>query len=424
MNTIYIIALTLLFFIGCANAPVVPVEEKPRLNELTIENNSTNQAPMLEVASAELELNATVAQENISFDLQPLPRVPLSISEHMPKTALVSTKFCTLPEWEKENFQEALGAFVNSCKTKKTQTLYSDLCHRAKESKDAKAFIEQEFTPYQINAGNGSKTGLLTGYYEPQLRGSLRKTKIYKYPVHKTPDDLIIVDLGSLYPELAKYRLRGKVVGNKLVPYHTRKDAQKQNQTPEDIICYVDSKIDLFFLEIQGSGRVLLENGENIYIGYDNQNGHPYKAIGKYLVSKKEMKLEEVSLQSIRAWLEKNPSRIDEVLNYNDSLVYFKQKDKPASGSLGIELTPKRSIAIDRNFIPLGSLLYLSADVDENKFCNLVVAQDTGGAINGAIRADLFLGHGEEAMQTAGKLKSEDLKLWILLPKHAKAGGL
>ncbi|MBA3026879.1 MAG: transglycosylase [Sulfurimonas sp.] len=341
----------------------------------------------------------------------------------MPKTTLVGTKFCYLPEWEKENFQEALAAFVNSCKTKKTQTLYSDLCHRAQETKDAKAFLEKEFTPYQINASDGCKTGLLTGYYEPQLRGSLTKTEVYKYPVHKTPDDLIIVDLGSVYPELKKYRLRGKIVGNKLVPYYARKDSEKQDNTPENIICYVDSKIDLFFLEIQGSGRVLLDNGENIYIGYDNQNGHPYKAIGRYLVKKKELKLEDVSLQSIRAWLEKNPARIDEVLNYNDSLVYFKQKDKPASGSLGIELTPKRSIAIDRKFIPLGSLLYLSADVDENKFCNVVLAQDTGGAINGAVRADLFMGHGEDAMQTAGKLKSEDLKLWILLPKHAKEDG-
>ncbi|MFH1947989.1 MAG: murein transglycosylase A [Pseudomonadota bacterium] len=419
MKNMHLITLISLFFVGCTTTPVIPLEEAPQASEIiVVESNATSES-MQELPPLVLE-NVEKKPPEL---LLPLPRIPLKISEHMPKTTLVGTKFCYLPEWEKENFQEALAAFVNSCKTKKTQTLYSDLCHRAQETKDAKAFLEKEFTPYQINASDGCKTGLLTGYYEPQLRGSLTKTEVYKYPVHKTPDDLIIVDLGSVYPELKKYRLRGKIVGNKLVPYYARKDSEKQDNTPENIICYVDSKIDLFFLEIQGSGRVLLDNGENIYIGYDNQNGHPYKAIGRYLVKKKELKLEDVSLQSIRAWLEKNPARIDEVLNYNDSLVYFKQKDKPASGSLGIELTPKRSIAIDRKFIPLGSLLYLSADVDENKFCNVVLAQDTGGAINGAVRADLFMGHGEDAMQTAGKLKSEDLKLWILLPKHAKEDG-
>lgn len=426
MKNIHLITLISLFFVGCTAVPVAPGQEAPITPDIiVVENNNTVEAPVLEKLQ-ELTTTPTlieVAEKEEPALLKELPRMPLKISDYMPKTKLVGTKFCYLPEWEKENFQEALAAFVNSCKTKKTQTLYSDLCYRAQKSKNAKAFLEKEFTPYQIKEKDGSNAGLLTGYYEPQLRGSLIKSDIYKYPVHKTPEDLVTVDLGSIYPELKKYRLRGKIEGNKLVPYYARKDSDQHNDTPENIICYVDSKIDLFFLEIQGSGRVLLDNGENIFVGYDNQNGHPYRAIGRYLVQQKELKMEEVSLQSIRAWLEKNPSRIDEVLNYNHSLVYFQQRDKAASGSLGIELTPKRSIAIDRKFIPLGSLLYLSADVDENKFCNVVVAQDTGGAINGAVRADLFMGHGDAAMQTAGKLKSEDLKLWILLPKHAKAGG-
>jgi membrane-bound lytic murein transglycosylase A len=173
-------------------------------------------------------------------------------------------------------------------------------------------------------------------------------------------------------------------------------------------------------LEIQGSGRVRLRNGETIFLGYDNQNGHRYRAIGRYLVKIRALKYEEVSLQSIRAWLDKHPKRVDEVLNYNKSVVYFKQTHQSACGALGVCLTPKRSIAVDRRYIPLGSMLYLNADIKDKNVSKIVVAQDTGGAIKGAIRADMFLGFGKEARNIAGKLKSP-LKLWILLPKTKKA---
>lgn len=162
-----------------------------------------------------------------------------------------------------------------------------------------------------------------------------------------------------------------------------------------------------------------LTNGETIFIGYDNQNGHNYRAIGRYLVEIGALDIDNVSLQSIRAWLKNNPSRVDEVLNYNDSVVYFREKENPAVGSLGLPLTPERSIAVDRRYIPLGSMLYLSAKVKDKSVNKIVLAQDTGGAIKGEIRADLFLGHGEEAMSIAGRLKSP-LKLWILLPKNQK----
>ena len=230
---------------------------------------------------------------------------------------------------------------------------------------------------------------------------------------------MIIVDLSSIYPNLKNYRLRGRIKGNKLVPYYTRKET-KSHHVKAGVICYTDSKLDLFFLEIQGSGRVVLRNGETIFVGYDNQNGHRYRAIGRYLVKIGALKYEEVSLQSIRAWLNKHPKRIDEVLNYNKSVVYFKQTQKSASGALGVCLTPKRSIAVDRRYIPLGSMLYLNADIKDKNVSKIVVAQDTGGAIKGAIRADMFLGYGKEARNTAGKLKSP-LKLWILLPKTKKA---
>ena len=335
---------------------------------------------------------------------------------YLPKTHLLKSKFEKLPNWSNENYTLALESFINSCRSIKTKNIYRELCKKASMSLNPKYFLQNEFEPYEINSKDGKDEGLLTGYYEPLLKGSLIKEYPYIYPINKTPKDLIIVDLSSIYPGLKHYRLRGRVEGSKLVPYYTRKETRSKH-IESGVICYTDSKLDRFFLEIQGSGRISLDNGETIFVGYDNQNGHQYRAIGKYLVKKGELKMKEVSLQSIRKWLKENPKRVDEVLNYNKSVVYFKEKSQGASGSLGLKLTPKRSIAVDRRYIPLGSMLYLNADFKENNFSSVVVAQDTGGAIKGAIRADMFLGYGKEAREVAGELKSP-LKLWILLPKN------
>jgi membrane-bound lytic murein transglycosylase A len=260
---------------------------------------------------------------------------------------------------------------------------------------------------------------MLTGYYEPELHGSLTKSEVYKYPVYETPDDLVVVDLSSIYPELKKYRLRGKLEGSKLVPYDVREDVSKNGLVNASVICYVDSKIDLFFLEVQGSGRIVLDDGESIYVGYDNQNGHKYKSIGKYLVAHNEIALKDISLQTIKAWFEQHPKRVDEVLNYNPSLVFFKKREHKARGALGLDLTPLRSVAVDRAFIPLGSMLYMDAQTQSFDASRVVFAQDTGGAIKGALRADMFLGFGKEAGKIAGELKAP-LNLWVLVPKFQK----
>lgn len=338
--------------------------------------------------------------------------------ECLPKTYLIKSDFNLLPDWDEENYDEALNNFKSSCVSRQTKKLYPSLCTKVDNVNNSKDFFMSKFTPYEINTEGGDKIGMLTGYYEPFLRGSLTKDAKYKYPVYNSPRDLITVDLSSIYPDLKNFRLRGKLVGNKLIPYHTRKESS-QIDIDADVVCYVDSKIDLFFLEVQGSGRILLDNNETIFIGYSNQNGHKYKSIGRYLVSKGEIPLEDISLQSIRAWFVKNPSRVDEVLNHNKSVVYFKQNTQAAIGSLGLTLTPKRSIAVDKRFIPLGSMLYCNAEQNETKFSQIVQAQDTGGAIKGTIRADMFLGFGNDAREIAGRLKAP-LKLWILLPKNIK----
>ena len=336
----------------------------------------------------------------------------------LPKTLLKERSFEDLPNWDEENFDEALQNFQNSCNNSKTKKFYQDLCKNIDKVTNSKQFFTSNFIPYEINKEDGNVTGMLTGYYEPYLKGSLTKHGKYIYPVYETPNDLITVDLSSIYPDLKNYRLRGQVKGNKLIPYHTREQSSKIDVDAK-VICYVDSKIDLFFLEVQGSGRVLLDTGETIFIGFGNQNGHKYKSIGRYLVDIGEIPLEDISMQSIRAWFVKNPSRVDEVLNHNKSVVYFKQSQQAATGSLGIQLTPKRSIAVDKRFIPLGSMLYCSAEQNNVKFNRIVQAQDTGGAIKGTIRADMFLGFGDYAREIAGRLKAP-LKLWILLPKDLK----
>ncbi len=385
MKHLLLIFFTILLFVGCSKEPIEP--------------------PSLKKIDTDITLPICSSEAKIMFDT-------------LPKTHLIESSFDKLPNWDKENYAKALNDFLNSCKSKKTRKIYKEICKDAQSAADAKLFIQQKFSPYKINTKSGEEEGLLTGYYEPELKGSLKKTKKYRYPIYATPKDLIIVDLGSIYPTLKNYRLRGRIKGNRLIPYDTREESSSKHIEAE-VICYTDSKIDLFFLEIQGSGRVTLENGKTLFIGYDNQNGHKYRAIGRYLVKIGGLELEEVSLQTIRGWLERNPLRVDEVLNYNKSLVYFKQREKSASGSLGLCLTPSRSIAVDRRYIPLGSMLYLNANIKDKSVSKIVLAQDTGGAIKGAIRADIFLGFGEDAMNTAGELKTP-LKLWILLPKSTK----
>lgn len=339
-------------------------------------------------------------------------------SNHKVDVVKKSVDFRSLHGWDVENHQLLLDLFIQNCQATKAKKLYGDLCMQASLFEgNPKSFFEQNFTPYHIDAEGENQ--ILTGYYEPELHGSYVKTERFAYPIYKTPQDLITVKLTSIYPELKNYRLRGRVVGDKLVPYSTRAEIERSGLDAE-VICYVDSKIDLFFLEVQGSGRVVFDDGSTIYVGYDNQNGHKYSSIGRYLVAHKEIALQDISLQSIKSWLLAHPNRLDEVLNYNKSVVFFKQRMYPARGALGVNLMPFRSVAVDSRYIPLGSMLFMRANSDMIPSNRLVFAQDTGEAIKGAVRADLFTGFGAYAGEIAGGLIAP-LELWILLPKKRMA---
>ncbi len=343
---------------------------------------------------------------------------PQILSEKLPQTYLVPSEYTALESWAEEDFDTLLQIFQKSCVSGRTKQLYGTLCDEADKVSDARVFFEQALRPYKITTSEGEASGLITGYYEPLLFGSLQKSERYRYPVYAVPDDLIIVKLDSIYPELKGIRLRGRLEGNTLVPYAARETMAESNVSA---LCWVDDELSLFFLEVQGSGRIQLDDEETIFVGYANQNGHPYRSIGKYLIDKREIARDKVSLQSIRAWLDANPERVDEVLNANPSRVFFKERRQSATGSLGLELTPERSIAVDRRYVPLGSMLYMQTQdpIDQMPIEKIVFAQDTGGAIKGEIRADMFWGYGLEAEHKAGKMK-EPLELWILLPRSGE----
>ena len=325
--------------------------------------------------------------------------------------------FKSLPSWESDDHALALSMFVQECRSNKVPQGLRPLCLTAANSSDAKTFFETYFRPFQLQ-GSGDEEVLLTGYYEPEFRAALKPDERYKYPLYRRPKGLLVIDMSTLYPELKKYRLRGRKEGRKVVPYYSRKEINT-GAIKERPLCYMESDVDRFFLQVQGSGRLLLKNDETLFVGYDGQNGHPYRSIGKALVASGAIAQEKISLQSIRVWLQEHPQQAKDVLESNPSFVFFEKRKHAASGALGMELTAMRSVAVDRSKIPLGYPLFIEAEnpVDHTPIERMVFAQDTGGAIKGQVRADLFCGSGKEAEALAGALNAP-LRLYILVPNR------
>jgi len=274
---------------------------------------------------------------------------------------------------------------------------------------------------------DGTTKGLVTGYYEPLLRGSRTRGKPYLSPVLGVPADLLTIDLGTVLPDLKNLRLRGRLQGGKVVPYFSRAEISSHEQDYADrTLLYVDDPVELFFLQVQGSGRVRLPDGSTVRLAYADQNGHPYQSIGRLLVERGELTLDQASMPGIKQWARANPSRVNELLNANPSYVFFREQplkgnegDGP-SGALGVPLTPERSIAVDARYLPLGAPVFLSTSQPDSATAlrRLVVAQDTGGAIRGVVRADFFWGFGAQAGSQAGRMKQQG-QMWVLLPPGA-----
>lgn len=348
-----------------------------------------------------------------------------------PAATFKPVSFAELPGWQEDDLRQAWPALLASCSVLTKKPLWQEACNNANTVNPADAaavrtYFETYYVPNQVVNADSSVTGMITGYFEPLLRGSRVRGGVFQTALYRAPEDLLTIELGSLYPELKNMRLRGRLVGNKVVPYFSRADMTQLDTLAGKELLWVDNAIEAFFLQVQGSGRVYLEDSkETVRVAYAEHNGHPYKSIGRYLVDRGELKLEQASAQGIMAWAAANPGRQQELLNANPSFVFFKEEklvdaSKGPKGALGVPLTAQRSIAIDPQFIPLGAPVFLASTQPgtDIPLQRLMLAQDTGGAIRNAVRADFFWGFGAEAGQQAGKMKQSGM-LWLLLPKES-----
>ena len=368
----------------------------------------------------------------------PAPAGPLAPATPLPpaRAQLREAGFDSLPGWASDDLRAAWPAFLNSCKALRSRPAWRAPCAvaggvAADDNLAIRNFFETRFTVQELRDSNGASTGLVTGYYEPLLRGSRTRRPPYLTPLYGVPDDLLTIDLSSVYPQLAGMRLRGRLLGNKVVPYADRHEIVSERPPRGKEIVWVDNPVEAFFLQIQGSGRVDIDDSnakppgrrETIRLGYADQNGHPYKSIGRWLVDQGQMTIDQVSMQSIAAWAAAHPERLSELLDSNPSYVFFRESaiaDAAVgpNGALGVPLTPQRSIAVDPASIPLGTPVFLETTEPSGSqpLQRLVMAQDTGGAIRGVIRADYFWGFGDAAGQQAGRMKQQG-RIWLLLPR-------
>ena len=357
-----------------------------------------------------------------------LPREERPIST----LTLVPARFSDLPGWSSGDPGPALSAFRRSCrvilKTEGDAVLgayagcaadWRSACRAAATvpQNGARKFFEANFSPLQVGG-----EALFTGYYEPLLRGSRRRHGAYQTPVYALPRDLVGVDLGAFRSELKGEHIAGRVDGQKLLPYASRAEID-EFPPPASVLFYGDDPVSVFFLHVQGSGRVVLDDDTIVRVAYAAQNGRHYTSIGRALVRSGKLELKDASMQTIRAWLKTHPSAARKIMESDESYVFFKEApvgdaSLGSPGTQGVPLTPGASIAVDPNFHALGVPMFIAAKTgDGQPLQRLAVAQDTGGAIRGPARADIFFGFGARAENLAGTMKSLG-RLYILLPRH------
>ncbi len=367
------------------------------------------------------------------------PPTPIQPPAAEAKPVFTPVAWSALPGWSDDPVDAAWPAFEAGCgalvANPRTRATWHGVCTAGAEILLAdittkRQFLETHFSPHRVTASDGATTGLVTGYYEPLLEGSRTRSERHAVPLYATPDDLLTVDLATLYPELKDKRVRGRVEGRRVVPYWTRAEIES-GKAPMDgkALVYVTDPIDAFFLQIQGSGRVRLPDGSVMRVGYGDQNGHPYLSIGRVLIERGELTPDSASMQGIKAWGERNPAKLPALLDANASYVFFREVPPPAPGSLaaridgpfgslGVPLLAQRTIAVDPRAIPLGAPVYVATTypLSTRPLQRLTFAQDTGGAIRGPIRADFFWGFGEDAAREAGRMRQQG-SLWLLWPR-------
>ena len=357
------------------------------------------------------------------------------------RATLGPAQYGDLPGWSGDNPAGALTAFVRSCKVLTAlppQTplgpgaiagqagSWRGVCRDARRIEDqgaddnaARRFFRRRFRPFLVSGPEGS-TGLFTGYFEISLRGAWRRSQRFQVPLYRRPPDLVSVDLGAFRRSLRGKSIAGRVENGRLVPYADRGAIDNGALARKGLeLLWLDDPVDAFFLHVQGSGRVEMTDGSVLRVGFAGKNGHAYSSIGRALIEMGEMERGAVTMQSIRAWLAANPAKARRLLARNRSYIFFRPiRGAGPIGSQGVPLTADRSIAVDRAFLPLGVPLFVAADDPAGKLPpvrRLMIAQDTGSAIRGAVRGDMFLGHGETAADAAGRTRMRG-RYWILLP--------
>jgi membrane-bound lytic murein transglycosylase A len=295
-------------------------------------------------------------------------------------------------------------------------------------NQELKEYIDTNYLVYRSVGGDTSGEVLFTGYYEPVLEGSLEPSPEYPFPIYARPDDLATIDLSLFSSQFKGKKIIGRYTHNSVVPYYDRKDIEYKKilKNKAKAIAWLKDRVDLFFLHIQGSGRIDLDTGETIHVHYHTTNGRPYRSIGKLLIDQGKISRAEMSMQKIRDYLYRHPEEAETVLNYNPSYVFFKIEEDGPLGYMEVKLTPGRSIAMDRRLFPMACLAFIETQkpliTDDGKidhwtdFSRFVLYQDTGGAIRGPGRGDLFWGNGDDAEIAAGHMKHPG-KLYFLILK-------
>jgi len=309
---------------------------------------------------------------------------------------------------------------------RESQEAFLDLLAKGLDPDHLSREIRKKFRVYRATGRVKNRKVLFTGYYEPIYEGSLAPDQVFKYPLYRSPDDLIRIDLSLFSEKFKGENIVARIQGKKVLPYYSRYqiEAEKALAGKGLEMAWLKDPLDVAFLHVQGSGRLSLPDGKELLVHYQASNGRPYRSIGRYMIERGFLTGEEMSMQAIRKYLTENPEVLDEVLNYNPSYVFFRQVENGPLGSLGVLLTPGRSVALDSKVFPKGSLGFVVCQkplvndqgniIGWNEFYRFVVNQDTGGAIKGAGRADIFWGSGPYAELTAGHLRHEG-DLYILI---------
>jgi len=350
---------------------------------------------------------------------------------------LEKVSFKQLSGWNQEDFVAVIPVFGKNCAVigkNKNKFLYSSaikiktkdyqgVCERfsrqnIRTASQMKKFLESEFVPYAVT-DNGKADGKFTSYYEATIHASLEKSAKYRYPIYGKPKDLVEINLRDFDADLPNTRLVGRVENNRFVPYYNRRDIER-NGVKAPVLMWGDDLVDIHFMQIQGSAIAYMDDGSELRIGFADSNGRKFKGIGSILLEKKLLPAGEATMPKIREWLRKNPQKAADLMAENERFIFQRLSDADGPvGALGVSLTAGRSLAVDSAYIPLGVMMWLDTYTpDKEDIEKIVFAQDIGSAIKGVVRGDYFWGHGEEALQEAGRMHS-DGKYYIIVPKYS-----